>query len=1109
MKSALVLILAWSCIRHVVVAADDDEEVHDDAVRCVPGAQPTGDWPAETKDESMAAWPYKEQPKRLSCWPKTYNGIPVESCSGDTPLGAVHVLKDTSDILIWKLPRASWDLDTDRNSKSAEACKQACYQDKWCTHWQHRTDGCFREDYDNQLPYPLTTEYTAHNDDSTQTGEYIQHYCPTKFPVVPAYLIPPECDDCEGEDDASKYFNELLSWDVRVGDEVTRGDDLGTALNYATGKQVKIKAPCGGEIYSIGVMQHDRFKADDVPVYISPHREHSEEEIAGWRNGILVTTTTTEATTKTAGTTTMQSVQSTSTTAGFLSTTETTSKPTTTTTTTEKAGPSAADVLNSDACSGGCVVVNLTKDDLPEGETNSSGNVQFVFDDMLNSEGEETKSGDKVEDGATLGHFHIETGRRLRSSAMDLKETSSTVRRLADELGIKSKSAGEIVWLWAGKKGDIIPPGMSLFIIKPSAPALPLGPSPDDIMGSDVCSGPGCSVVKLTPDNLPAGEKNTSGDAAFFVDDMLNSKGEETKKGDEVEEGDTVGHFITSKGNKGEIKANASGKIAWVWSGKKGDKIEPGKPIAIVKQRPSSDYVLNSEECKSTRWGCVVINLTKDDLPEGEDNSSGAVQFYFSDMLDSDGEETKEGDEVEEGETVGHFNVQNNEKEIKSNSSGKVLWVYRGKKGDRIPPGKALAVVKKKPNADDVLNSDECSGGCIVVNLSKVDLPKGVSNASGGVQFVFDDMNGTDGTVTEKGDSVDKNDTMGHFHIEMGRRLHSTMIELDEATSATVRRLAADELAIQSPSTGEILWIYGGKPGDLIPPGLTLAIIRRKQETPIWVWLLLLLLLLLLCLLCCFFCLKEDEDKQEKASEDEKKPLTSSTDPTNTAPRPPPAAAAPAAAAAAASSNAAAPPPPPPPPPPPARSSSQPPSNAPAPVDKKEIRIDFEDATKKIHTFKFEYHPIGIVFTRRAPIKVDDFFKCNSLGKKMGVQKGWSIVRIQNHNVLKDHDFTHVDSLLMANLKTLPTHPLEIEMLTPAQEQRTILLKKHPLSFEYSKHAPFKVSKIIGDGGEAAAQGVQVGWQIKRVAEHEVTTNTGHKELNEWLMEALKHLPHG
>jgi len=406
----------------------------------------------------------------------------------------------------------------------------------------------------------------------------------------------------------------------------------------------------------------------------------------------------------------------------------------------------------------------------------------------------------------------------------------------------------------------------------------------------------------------------------------------------------------------------------------------------------------------------------------------------------------------------------------------------------------------------------ELGDDAYVIKLEEDDLPE-EAKKDPSAHFVLDSF------MVESGDVQSIGDPIGKIHVEGAKGVINITEAKSKLNKDTERRLSLrssraleeipedEEITLHCESDAEVVWVWPAKKGSVVPLGKPLVIMRKKKEIPIWWWLLLFLALLLCCLLCCFYFYREDEEQpaNTQQQQEERKPLVAAAaptprqDPIPAGPPPPPpepAAPPPAAAAAAAPVVAA------------AAAATAVAAAAPEP-EKPKTRIDFEDEKKNVHSFNFEHHPIGIVFTRKAPIKVDDFFKCNSLAKKMGVQKGWAIVRIQNHNVLKDHDFQHVDKLLIESLKPLPTNPLEIEFLTPTQEQRIVKLAKHPLGFEFSKHAPFKVTKLTQNSNEAVGQGLEMGWQIKRVAEHEVTTNTGHKELNEWLMEGLKHLPHG
>mmetsp|Transcript_111789 Transcript_111789/g.205119 ORF Transcript_111789/g.205119 Transcript_111789/m.205119 type:complete len:119 (-) Transcript_111789:122-478(-) len=83
------------------------------------------------------------------------------------------------------------------------------------------------------------------------------------------------------------------------------------------------------------------------------------------------------------------------------------------------------------------------------------------------------------------------------------------------------------------------------------------------------------------------------------------------------------------------------------------------------------------------------------------------------------------------------------------------------------------------------------------------------------------------------------------------------------------------------------------------------------------------------------------------------------------------------------------------------------------------VRIDFKSLNGQVKSFEFGEKPLGIMFTKQAPIKIE-MFRHNSLAQQMGVQMGWEIVRIGDDDVRADYDFKHVDQMLEGYLQHLP-----------------------------------------------------------------------------------------
>jgi len=83
------------------------------------------------------------------------------------------------------------------------------------------------------------------------------------------------------------------------------------------------------------------------------------------------------------------------------------------------------------------------------------------------------------------------------------------------------------------------------------------------------------------------------------------------------------------------------------------------------------------------------------------------------------------------------------------------------------------------------------------------------------------------------------------------------------------------------------------------------------------------------------------------------------------------------------------------------------------------MRIDFktEDGHKKVTYFKS--HPIGIDFTKHAPIKVEHVKK-GSLAEQEGVKPHMEVIRMGDVDVTEDHSFKHVNQMLHDGLNHLP-----------------------------------------------------------------------------------------
>lgn len=166
--------------------------------------------------------------------------------------------------------------------------------------------------------------------------------------------------------------------------------------------------------------------------------------------------------------------------------------------------------------------------------------------------------------------------------------------------------------------------------------------------------------------------------------------------------------------------------------------------------------------------------------------------------------------------------------------------------------------------------------------------------------------------------------------------------------------------------------------------------------------------------------------------------------------------------------------------------------------------------------YYFQYHPIGIKFYSKAPIKIEQFI-FNSYGRTLGLREGQRLTKIKNVDVREDQDYHHIDSLLIDAIKDLPYWPLRIDFRTQAGDIRRYDFEERPLGILFSQHLPIKVEKFKP---YSLAQGkkVEVGWEIVRVADQDTSINgmaaigitdnhSGYRHVDKCLLEGLKHLP--
>lgn len=155
--------------------------------------------------------------------------------------------------------------------------------------------------------------------------------------------------------------------------------------------------------------------------------------------------------------------------------------------------------------------------------------------------------------------------------------------------------------------------------------------------------------------------------------------------------------------------------------------------------------------------------------------------------------------------------------------------------------------------------------------------------------------------------------------------------------------------------------------------------------------------------------------------------------------------------------------------------------------------------------FYFQYKPLGIWFWQKAPIKIESF-PFNSYGKTLGLEKGMRLTQIGNEDVHENHKYSDVHEKLLDAVRHLPFWPLRVDFKTQEGEIKNFYFLERPLGLLFDKKLPIKVAQFKGNG-IAQQQGVQIGWEIVRIADESEVNTSSFDKVNKSLLEGLKHLP--
>lgn len=171
----------------------------------------------------------------------------------------------------------------------------------------------------------------------------------------------------------------------------------------------------------------------------------------------------------------------------------------------------------------------------------------------------------------------------------------------------------------------------------------------------------------------------------------------------------------------------------------------------------------------------------------------------------------------------------------------------------------------------------------------------------------------------------------------------------------------------------------------------------------------------------------------------------------------------------------------------------------------KGLRVDFRDGSGSEKSFCFESQPLGIVFSKQAPVRVERF-EFNSYAKDRGVQLGWTLARIAQQDITGQHSLPDVDRILHGHVKSLAFWPLRVDFDTGNGAIKAFYFVKQPLGVEITRHAPFRIALFKPDS-YARACGVELGWVIVRVGDAVINQRTSYGALNAYFESGLSHLP--
>lgn len=155
-----------------------------------------------------------------------------------------------------------------------------------------------------------------------------------------------------------------------------------------------------------------------------------------------------------------------------------------------------------------------------------------------------------------------------------------------------------------------------------------------------------------------------------------------------------------------------------------------------------------------------------------------------------------------------------------------------------------------------------------------------------------------------------------------------------------------------------------------------------------------------------------------------------------------------------------------------------------------DLKLTFQTFKDK-KTLTFKEAPLGLTFTKKLPLEI---LRVNDSAKKMGVEVGWTILRINDQEIeCSGMTYNECFQLLKTQAEKLPLPDKAVKVCfqSPTEDVVAIFTKK-PIGLVVqgsgASENPMKVH-LVHPGGEAEQKSVKPGWKVLSVDGYDLTNN--------------------